>query len=166
MIAAVPAAASASTPACHEDTGWHYDITKRYADRIFSLVSDAPYNGSSSTITIHDSLTASGTITIGVTGTASADAGVIFASVKAEVSANVQASATLSYTTGIDVTMRPYSHMYVYYGWYRLVDYGEYYYLQPNCTHTSSRMIQTSVPRTGGSHGWLAFDTAQPHDGL
>ena len=163
-VAASPATAAAST-ACHEDAGWHYDISKRYADRIWAVASDAPTNQTPETNTAHLSITASGTVTIGVTGTASADAGIIFASVKAEVSASVQMSATLSYTTGVDVTLPPHSTRYVYYGWYRLVDYGEYYYLQPSCVHTSSRWITTEVPTTRDSHGWMIFTKPQTHDG-
>lgn len=178
LVAAGPASVSASAPtginnsavvaastACHEDAGWHYDVTTRYADRIWAVVSDAPTNQTPETNTAHLSITASGTVTIGVTGTASADAGIIFASVKAEVSASVQVSATLSYTTGVDVTLPPHSTRYVYHGWYRLVDYGEYYYLQPSCVHTSVSWITTEVPTTRDSHGWMIFTTPQTHDG-
>jgi hypothetical protein len=158
---AVPAAAYGYVAGCN---AWHYSNITYSPSRIYSFFTKSFTNLTDNTHTYTTGASNGGTVGMTITGTASVDAGVIFASVSASASVAVTANATVSYSSGVSGPIPPHSTVYVYYGRYRVVAVGDYYFMSPSCVKGPITRVTAKVPRSA-TEGWVISPKSLPHDG-
>jgi hypothetical protein len=111
-------------------------------------------NTSSSSVVAHKTITITGTTTYSLSGTitagVSAEAGVIFATVKTEFSASVTGTISKTFTKTetdtVDVPVPAHSVRHVEYGRAELVTRGEFELILTNCSVVNEGIVTASFP--------------------
>lgn len=115
-------------------------------------------NDSSSAVTVGRSITITGTtnysLSLSLTAGVSADAGIIFASVKSDFSTTVQGTISKSYsiaqTDTVNVPVPAHSSRYIAYGRWEIETSGEYVLIQTNCATVSKGSVTAYFPYADG----------------